>query len=72
MPRLPNELFDELVDAAAQDHSRARRLLSEHPDAFGGWKLVTIEEFQKYMQERYGVTYGPQGEWMHIPPGARD
>jgi len=32
MPRLPNELFDELVDAAAQDHSRARRLLSEHPE----------------------------------------
>ena len=46
-------------------------LLAEHPDLFGGWKQVAVEEFQKYMSERYGVAYGPRGEWMHIPPSAR-
>ena len=32
MARTPTELFDELVDAAAQDRSRARELLAAHPD----------------------------------------
>jgi ankyrin repeat protein len=32
MARLPSELFDELVDAAAQDRSRAKELLSQHPE----------------------------------------
>lgn len=41
-------------------------LLSEHPELFGGWKLVSVAEFQKYMSERYGVTYGSSGEWIHI------
>lgn len=41
-------------------------LLSEHPTAFGDWKHVRIEEFQKYMTDRYGVTYGHRGEWTHI------
>ncbi len=32
MPRIPHELFDELVDAAAIDRPRASRLLSQHPE----------------------------------------
>ena len=32
MVRVPTQLFDELVDAAAQDRPRARKLLSEHPE----------------------------------------
>src|SRR4030095_2721766 len=43
-------------------------LLSEYPTAFGGWKLVTIEEFRKHMAERYGVAYGPAGEGLPVSP----
>jgi len=32
MARSPAELFDELVDAAAQDRLRAKELLAAHPD----------------------------------------
>ena len=45
--------------------------LSEHSTALGEWKLVTLLEFRAFMKERYGVTYGPAGEWLHIPPSAR-
>lgn len=41
-------------------------LLSEHPDAFGDWSHVTVGEFQAFMRDRYGVTYGPRGEWTHV------
>jgi hypothetical protein len=41
-------------------------LLSEHPEAFGDWKHVTLEAFKAHMRERYGVTYGPRGEWTHL------
>jgi len=41
-------------------------LLSEHPDAFGDWSHVTVAEFQAFMRDRYGVTYGPRGEWTHV------
>ena len=46
-------------------------LLSEYPDLFGGWKQVSIEEFRKWMRERYGVTYGARGEWTHLPAAVR-
>jgi hypothetical protein len=42
--------------------------LSEHKTAFEDWKLVPISEFQRFMSERYGVTYGPVGNWTHLPP----
>src|SRR4051812_18270034 len=32
MARSPAELFDELVDAAAQDRPRAKELLAAHPE----------------------------------------
>ena len=41
-------------------------LLSEHPDAFGPWEKVTVEEFKNYMFRNYQVTYGSKGEWTHI------
>jgi hypothetical protein len=41
-------------------------LLSEHSDAFGDWSHVTVAEFQAFMRDRYGVTYGPRGEWTHV------
>src|SRR5262245_41473725 len=41
-------------------------LLSEFPTVFGGWKLVTVEEFRKHMGERYAVVYGRDGEWLHV------
>jgi len=41
-------------------------LLSEYPTLFGGWKTVSVDEFRKYMEERYRVAYGPGGEWLHV------
>src|SRR5262245_26945711 len=41
-------------------------LMSEYPALFGGWKQVTVEELRRYMAERYGVSYGPAGEWQHV------
>ena len=41
-------------------------LLSEHPEAFGDWHSVSVDAFKTYMRERYGVTYGPRGEWAHL------
>lgn len=49
----------------------ANWLLSEHPELFGGWKQVSLADFQKYMNERYGVTYGSLGEWTHVSAHAR-
>jgi hypothetical protein len=46
-------------------------LLSEHPDAFGDWKKVTITDFQDYMRDRYGVTYNDRGAWTHITAAQR-
>ena len=46
-------------------------LLSEHPDAFGDWRKVTTVDFQRYMNERYGVTYSGRGAWTHISPAER-
>jgi len=46
-------------------------LLSEHPDAFGDWKKVTTPDFQRYMRERYGVTYSARGAWTHITAAER-
>ncbi len=46
-------------------------LLSEHPDAFGDWKKVTTGDFQRYMNDRYGVTYSGRGAWTHITPAQR-
>jgi hypothetical protein len=46
-------------------------LLSEHPDAFGDWRKVTTVDFQRYMNERYGVTYSGRGAWTHISPAQR-
>ena len=46
-------------------------LLSEHPDAFGDWKKVTVTDFQAYMRDRYGVTYNDRGAWTHISAAQR-
>ena len=46
-------------------------LLSEHPDAFGDWRKVTTVDFQRYMNERYGVTYSGRGAWTHISAAQR-
>ena len=46
-------------------------LLSEHPDAFGDWKKVTIGEFQGFMQERYSVRYNDRGAWTHVTAAQR-
>jgi hypothetical protein len=46
-------------------------LLSEHPDAFGDWKKVTTADFQRYMNDRYGVAYSGRGAWTHITPAQR-
>src|SRR2546427_2148819 len=46
-------------------------LLSEHPDAFGDWKKVTTPDFQRYMRERYAVTYSGRGAWTHITAAER-
>ena len=46
-------------------------LLSEHPDSFGDWKKVTTPDFQRYMRERYGVTYSGRGAWTHITAADR-
>lgn len=45
----------------------AHWLLAEHPELFGGWQSVGVAEFQRVMLERYGVTYGPSGDWTHLP-----
>lgn len=46
-------------------------LLSQHPELFGEWREVKVEQFVAAMKERYGVTYGAAGQWSHIPPGDR-
>jgi DNA polymerase III delta prime subunit len=40
--------------------------LSEHPNYFAEKPSMTTDEFKALMHERYGVTYGPRGEWTHI------
>jgi transcriptional regulator of aromatic amino acid metabolism len=40
--------------------------LSEHPNYFAEKPSMTADEFKALMHERYGVTYGPRGEWTHI------
>jgi|GEM_PF-651135 len=46
-------------------------LLSEHPEAFGDWAHVTVEDFKRYMNQQYGVSYGPRGQWTHISEAER-
>jgi len=44
-------------------------VISEHPSTFGDWRHVTPDQFKAFMRERYGVAYGPRGEWSHTGPG---
>ena len=46
-------------------------MLSQHPDAFGEWKHVSPEQFKAVIKERYGVAYGPHGEWAHVSADER-
>jgi hypothetical protein len=45
--------------------------LSEHPDEFGSWQHVSLDQFKTAMRERYGVTYDSRGEWTHITADER-
>jgi hypothetical protein len=44
----------------------ANWFLSEYPDFFDQRPTLSTEEFKGLMRERYGVTYGPWGEWTHV------
>jgi hypothetical protein len=46
-------------------------MLSQLPELFPEGRPVTQDQFRALMKDRYAVTYGPSGEWMHITPSER-
>lgn len=44
----------------------ANWFLSEYPDFFDARPMLAADEFKDLMRERYGVSYGERGQWIHI------
>jgi Phosphoenolpyruvate carboxykinase len=40
--------------------------LSEYPDFLASGQAMSVDEFKTLMHSRYGVTYGPKGQWTHV------